>query len=240
MINHLLAKFRSKSFNNSVSDSAENFTNMKESAANRSAGCTGAVPKLRAEGHNAARGKSGTAQEISASSNDARSDMFLNPRVQFTDSTSRLEKEKERQYQALQDQLRNVKLSSGQEDPASSDNENLQLHGLRSSMSKSQKHRSDARLASRLQQAGALFPDEDSDSGEDTHGCSCKCSASGRAIVSGRKVKRRPVKRTELWPHIISAEESGNEVTAGYVSSAEFYVCLSSNSFCLFLYHISF
>ena len=48
-----------------------------------------------------------------------------------------------------------------------------------------------------------------------------------RRIKSGAKVKKRPVVRTELWPHTISNEEDGDEVDSENMGLARFFSCFT-------------
>ena len=50
-----------------------------------------------------------------------------------------------------------------------------------------------------------------------------------KKVKSGANVKKRPVKKTELWPHTIANEDGteGTEVTSENISLAEFLICFS-------------
>ena len=48
-----------------------------------------------------------------------------------------------------------------------------------------------------------------------------------RRVKSGAKVKHRPVVRTELWPHTISNENEGENITSEDISLAKFLSCFS-------------
>ena len=57
--------------------------------------------------------------------------------------------------------------------------------------------------------------DEDKDSGRQ------------RAVKSGAKLKRRPVVRAELWPHIVSNEDDREETTSEDITLAKFLSCFT-------------
>ena len=54
------------------------------------------------------------------------------------------------------------------------------------------------------------------------------CSHShSKKVKSGAEVNKRPVKRTELWPHTIAVEEDGKEVNSENINLATFYTCFT-------------
>ena len=54
-----------------------------------------------------------------------------------------------------------------------------------------------------------------------------KRSRRKKQVKSGAKVKQRPVKQTELWPHTVANEEDGEEVTCDNISLAKFLSCFT-------------
>ena len=67
-------------------------------------------------------------------------------------------------------------------------------------------------MAARLKQEGAHFPVEDSSStssGTSSSESGRKTRRRGK-VRSGQKIKKRPVIKTELWPHTIANEEEGD------------------------------
>ena len=46
-------------------------------------------------------------------------------------------------------------------------------------------------------------------------------------VKSGAKIKKRPVVRTELWPHTIANEDDGDNVTSEDISLAKFFSCFT-------------
>ena len=111
----------------------------------------------------------------------------------------RVEEEKDRQFRVLQEKLKNRKQKAQPSDEESSDG-GFDLKALRKSLSKKQKNECDRKVAARLKQAGAVFPEDDTDSSSSS-GTESDRGRSGRhrrQVKSGAKVKRRPVLRTEL------------------------------------------
>ena len=97
-------------------------------------------------------------------------------------------------------------------------------------MTKKQREACDRKLARRLKSAGAAFPEEDttSSSGTESGTSSRRYRArSKRKVKSGSKIKKRPVVRTELWPHTIANEDDGEEVTAEDIGLAKFFACFT-------------
>ena len=69
---------------------------------------------------------------------------------------------------------------------------------------------------------------------EDSDTSTCSSEVSGetrhrhrRQVRSGAKVKKRPVVKTELWPHTIANEDDGDEVTSESISCAKFLSCFT-------------
>ena len=46
-----------------------------------------------------------------------------------------------------------------------------------------------------------------------------------RKVRSGAKIKKRPVIKTELWPHTVANEEDGDDVSSEDISLARFFSC---------------
>ena len=126
----------------------------------------------------------------------------------------RVEDEKARQLKLLQEKLKGNKTNKVNESSDSdvSSGESLNLRSLKKKLSRKQRDQSRRRVEFRLKQTGAVFPDDDytstSSSGTDTK---VKCKHK-RQIKSGAKVSKRPVLRTELWPHTIANEDDGDDV----------------------------
>ena len=166
---------------------------------------------------------------------------------------NRVEFESDRQLQVMLANLEYLKLyknkKSGATNALDSDEE-IDLTELKKLMPKRDKDRVSQKLQNRLLQAGSVFPEEsetdrngesddssdngkrrrrkskvrggDSDSSDDNAGSSRK-----RTVRSGRKVKTRPVVRTELWPHTIAVEDDGEEVTSEDISLSKFLSCFT-------------
>ena len=145
---------------------------------------------------------------------------------------SRVEAEKARQLKVMQDKLKDRKKNKSKLKASSvedSSDDSLDMRALRKKMSKKKKDECSKKLSSRLRQAGAYFP-EDSDSttstGTDSSG-SGKKAKSKRKVKSGARVKKRPVVKTELWPHTIANEDDGDEVSCDNIGLAKFLSCFT-------------
>ena len=106
----------------------------------------------------------------------------------------------------------------------------MDLKALRKRMTKEQRAACDRKLASRLKLAGASFPLEDtsSSSGTDSDSSGKRYKIkSKKKVKSGSKVKKRPVIKTELWPHTIANEDDGEEVTSEDIGLAKFLSCFT-------------
>ena len=147
---------------------------------------------------------------------------------------SRVEDEKERQFNLLQEKLRDRGKegeSQGDEYTSANDSFNLNLQILKKKMTQKQNQSCKVKVASRLKQVGATFPEEDSTSGitgasgtESELGTRLK---SRHKVKSGSKISKRAVVQTELWPHTIANEDDGDEVNSDNISLAKFLSCFS-------------
>ena len=103
----------------------------------------------------------------------------------------------------------------------------LDLKAIRKKMSKKQKSKCKQRVSEVLKHAGATFPDDDFESTSSTGtGSDSNNSRKGkcrRKVKSGAIIKKRPVVRTELWPHTVVNEEEGEEVTSENINLAKFF-----------------
>ena len=156
---------------------------------------------------------------------------------------SRLEDEKDRGLAIVRQKLRDkeklgsVSQTEGETSGASSI---FGLSDVRKKMTKKQKKACDDKVAGRIGQAGASFPVEDSSSssssyaGTDSESDRSRDSQAGRRsrrsrkVKSGAKLVKRPVKQTELWPHTVSNEEDGMELTCDTIGLQRFLACFSS------------
>ena len=143
----------------------------------------------------------------------------------------RVDEEKERHFRLLQAKLRESKVGDGASKKTNSEefsDEDLDLKSMKKKMSRKQRNACNSGVARRLRDVGAIFPDDDfetsTSSGTDSDMCNKKCSHR-RQVKSGVKVKKRPVMKTELWPHTIANEEDGEDVTSDNISLAKFYSC---------------
>ena len=128
----------------------------------------------------------------------------------------RVEDERERQLRILLDEW-DDKGNSGNDAQSENDSdEESNLRKMEKKMSKKQKAKRDKAVLSILDKAGTQFPDDEhsassgSGSGTDSED-SKKHKCRSRKVKSGAKVKKRPVIRTELWPHTIANKNEGED-----------------------------
>ena len=147
---------------------------------------------------------------------------------------ARVEDEKERQFKLLQAKLRgkgvdNIKAIAKYSSDDSSD-DGADLKALKKKMSRKQRDRCNRKVSSRLKKIGATFPDDDfettTSAGTDSDS-SVKSKCKHRQVKSGAKVKKRPVIKTELWPHTIANEDDGEDVTSDNIGLAKFFACFT-------------
>ena len=186
--------------------------------------------------------KSGKPRKEKSSSSDSKSGSKSGkPSKDEASKTKKdsVEDEKVRQLKLLQDKLRkNVKCDgdakkdkdddvSDSSDSAVSSDESINFRTLKKKMTRKQRDRSRRKLTSRLKQSGSTFPEEEpsttSSSGTDAGGKHRR----KRRVKSGAKISKRPVVRTELWPHTIANEDDGEDVTSENINLAKFYSCFT-------------
>ena len=141
----------------------------------------------------------------------------------------RVEEEKAKQLKLLQERIRGKDVDDSSK-VESSEDEVASLTALRKKMSKKQRDLCGRKVAARMHQAGALFPQDEFESttcsGTDSDNGNKKCRHSSQ-VKSGAKMRKRPVLQTELWPHTIANEDDGEEVTSENISLAKFLSCFS-------------
>ena len=147
---------------------------------------------------------------------------------------SKVEDEKQRTLKVILESMidKGRRRDTESEKELSSDEE-VNARKMHKKMSTKQKSDAEEVIQAILKQIGGSFPvDEEiitrnSDSGTDSESGSSKRSRSRsrRGIKSGAKVKKRPVVRTELWPHTIANEDDGEDVTSENIGLAKFLSC---------------
>ena len=143
----------------------------------------------------------------------------------------RSKEEKERQYRLLQERLKDKGEESSESGGDNEESEDeLNLRELKKKLSKKKKNKCKKREAELLRKAGAMFPEEDyvatSSSGTDSDSVRKSCGHK-KKVKSGAKMSKRPVVRTELWPHTVANEEDGEEVACDNINLAKFYSCFT-------------
>ena len=143
--------------------------------------------------------------------------------------TDRVEEEKVRSLKVVQDNFKDRRTDKESGSGVESSDQEVELGSLRKSMSRRKKKDCDKKVMRHLKQVGAAFP-EDSDttatSGTESEYRSKRCRHK-RQVKSGAEVKKRPVVRTELWPHTISNEEEGEDITSDSIGLAIFFSCFT-------------
>ena len=110
--------------------------------------------------------------------------------------------------------------------------EGVDMKGIKKKLTRKQRDLCRQQVDRRMKEAGATFPEdsfeatESSGTESDSNKRSCKHSCSSK-IKSGAKVKKRPVKKTELWPHTIANEDDGDDIDCDNISLAKFFSCFS-------------
>ena len=96
-------------------------------------------------------------------------------------------------------------------------------------MSRKQKKLIEKRVQETLDKIGARFPKDNSEtssSGEDSNESRGSRSRK-KKVKSGAKIQKRPVIRTELWPHTVANEEDGEQTTSENISLSKFMTCFT-------------
>ena len=141
---------------------------------------------------------------------------------------NRVDEERERQHVVIQEQLRSLKRSKEKVDQDEELAEQLLLGDLGRLMPKEKASQCSGRVASILRGVGASFPEDDSDGSSSSSSSGKESDATSRSksrrkkVKSGAKIKKRPVIRTELWPHTIINEEDGGDVSSEDIILSKF------------------
>ena len=129
-----------------------------------------------------------------------------------------VEEEKARSYTVVKGKLSDPCISESDGD--------VNSKGLKKKMSKKQRDLCSSRVSATLRKTKSDFPSDDCDSTADSGKESCDgksgCTHSSK-VKSGAKIKRRPVVRTELWPHTLANEEDGVELDSENIGLSKFY-----------------
>ena len=151
------------------------------------------------------------------------------------DRGSKVEEEKERTLRLMNDKLdaldRGVHIESDKESLAEERGEE-NLPRLKKKMTNKQKLECKCKVATTLEKTGSTFPVEDSATTgrSDSSGNESETGARRRRrrkVKSGSNISKRPVIKTELWPHTIANEEDTIEVTSETITLAKFLNCFS-------------
>ena len=141
--------------------------------------------------------------------------------------TDCVEEEKVRGLKVVQENIKDRGNDKESGSGVESSDQEVELRSLRKNMSRRKKKDCDRKVLGHLRQVGAAFPeDSDTTATSGTESYSKKCRHK-RQVKSGAEVKKRPVVRTELWPHTIANEEEGEDVTSETIGLAKFFSCFT-------------
>ena len=146
--------------------------------------------------------------------------------------SERVEDEKIWQLHLLQDNLRRKPLISySSSDSEISSEEATNMKTLKSKMSRRKQDLVGSKLSARLKEAGAMFPEESCEttesSGTESGSVKKKYRCRSRKVKSGAKIQKRPVIKTELWPHTIANEDDGENITSDNINLSKFLSCFT-------------
>ena len=147
-----------------------------------------------------------------------------------------VEKEKVRTYKVVKNRIEDSSSSSSSSSDSSSEpssdnsessaEESVNQKSMRKKMTKKQKAKCKSRVGSVLSKSGSTFPKDEFESTDSSGKESCdlvrSCKHSNK-VKSGAKIKKRPVVRTELWPHTVANEEDGDELDSETISCSKFF-----------------
>ena len=111
---------------------------------------------------------------------------------------------------------------SEEKDQCSDTEEPRSVKGLKKKMTKKQRDLCSSRVAARLRQSGNKFPEDEFDS-SGKESCDAKDACRHSKIKSGASIKKRPVLKTELWPHTIANEEDHDDVDSENIGLSKFF-----------------
>ena len=170
--------------------------------------------------------------EGSQDSDKDRSQLKSKGKNKSKSKSERVEDEKIRQLNLLQDNLRRKPLCTySSSDTENSSDEAASMKTLKSKMSRRKQDLVGSKLSVRLKEAGAMFPEESSEttesSGTESGSVKKKYRCRSRKVKSGAKIQKRPVVKTELWPHTIANEDDGEDITCENINLSKFLSCFT-------------
>ena len=127
----------------------------------------------------------------------------------------------------MKEKLKNRGKSKVVDTSEESSEELVDMKALRKKMSSKQKEACNCKVSARLKKAGAYFPEESTSTSSGTDSSDSGRKGRERKVKSGAKVKKRPVVRTELWPHTIANEEEGNDISSENIGLSKFLSCFT-------------
>ena len=146
----------------------------------------------------------------------------------------RVNEERERTHVVAQDQIRSLRKSRAPSDSEGQPSEGLLLSDITKTMPREKKERCNSRVSNILSDIGATFPDDDTDAISSTSSGKESDSSSRRRVrrrvrkvKSGAEIEKRPVIKTELWPHTVANEEDGEGVNSENITLSKFISCFT-------------
>ena len=139
--------------------------------------------------------------------------------------------EKERQYQVLLEQILHRDREGGSSTWGNSQESPAEVESSDTSQKKKKKKKKQRRSkgSSSGRKSAPRYPDNDPSESEDPESSEKEsdgdqCCKGRRKVKSGAEVKKRPVLKTELWPHTLANEEEGHgdEVTSDNIKLSTF------------------
>ena len=173
------------------------------------------------------RGKGGKSKSSSRKSDFMQQAQMLLGKNDVS-KKSKEKSDKERALRVSIDALKSRQETEDSNSEEESSEDDFAIGEMKKKMTKKQKKESKQKLAARVKQVGVSFPDDESSnhsSGTDSD--TGKRRSRKKKVKSGEKVKKRPVVRTELWPHTVANEEDGEEVSSETISLAKFLSCFT-------------
>ena len=185
------------------------------------------VHDLQNSGGNSSRSESAKDDSGTQADSDQHSKVKVK-KIGKTSKQVRVEQEKARQLKVMKDKLYNRGKCKEADSSEESSEEFLDMKALRKKMTRKQKEACKCKVSARLKKAGAYFPEESTSASSGTDSSDSGRKVKGSKVKSGAKVKKRPVVRTELWPHTIANEEDGGDITSENISLSKFLSCFTS------------
>ena len=104
---------------------------------------------------------------------------------------------------------------------------NLYFNGRKRKRHSKRKGKHSMKFSSKHDQDQNFSTSSDSEDSGNNFCDRSRCCGHNRKVKSGAQIKKRPVVKTELWPHTIANEEDGEEVDSESISLEKFFACFT-------------